>query len=347
MFDVFFQKANELYEGRRPFALAVVVRHVKPISGKAGDKAIILEDGTLHGWIGGGCTRPLIIREARAALRDGRHRLVRIAPTIAPTVDGEADGIIEYTMTCHSGGALDIYIEPVLPKPQLVIFGRTEIAQTLARLGKAVNHRVVVMAPGADTGEFPGADAVYDGVALDEVSLGGPTFAVVATQGEEDEDALTEVLRYDLPYVAFVASRRKSRSVFDALAGRGLDAARLEQIRTPAGLDIGARLPEEIAVSILAEVVLVMRRKLAAADASQAEPVVIEATLRREVLPLGEMSCSHCVLSVEKALSRIEGVAVHRVEIGTAEISYDPGTVPRSRIVEVLAERGYPVLTEA
>ena len=127
MFDVFFNKATELNAARQPFALAIVVRYEKPISGKAGDKAIILADGSLYGWIGGGCTKPLIIQEAQKALADGRPRLVRIAPSS----NTSANGIIEYTMTCHSGGSLDIYIEPVLPKPQLIIFGRTELAQTL------------------------------------------------------------------------------------------------------------------------------------------------------------------------------------------------------------------------
>ncbi len=342
MFDVFFNKATELNAARRPFALAIVVRFETPISGKPGDKAIILADGSLYGWIGVGCTKPLIVQEAQKALADGRPRLVRIAPSS----NASANGIIEYTMTCHSGGSLDIYIEPVLPKPQLVIFGRTELAQTLARLGKVMNYQITVAAPDADPALFPEADHLLHDLDLADVPLAQPTFAIVATQGEDDEAALAEALKHNLPYVAFVASRKKAERVLDYLAENNLPAERLAQVKTPAGLDIGARLPEEIAVSILAEIIAVMSRAEATpTQQSERAPLAVNHVV--ETLHLGEMSCSHCVLTVRKTLEAFPDVMVHQVEIGSTQISYDPAEVNRERIVEALEERGYPVLVEA
>ena len=153
MFDRFLNKAAELLAKGETFVTASVVRFQAPISGKPGDKAIIFADGKMWGWIGGGCAQPVVIKEALKALADGKPRLVRISPTAAPE-----DGIVDYTMTCHSGGTLDIYIEPVLPKPHILIFGRSPLAQTLARLGKTVGYRISVVASGADQEQFPDVD---------------------------------------------------------------------------------------------------------------------------------------------------------------------------------------------
>src|SRR5580658_9876579 len=153
MFDQFLSKAEDLLAKGQPFAVAVVVRYQAPISGKPGNKAIVFPDGKMWGWIGGGCAQPVVIKEALKALADGKPRLVRISPTAAPE-----DGIVDYTMTCHSGGTLDIYIEPVLPKPHILIFGRSPIAQTLARLGRTIGYRISAVAPGADREQFPDVD---------------------------------------------------------------------------------------------------------------------------------------------------------------------------------------------
>ena len=251
-------------------------------------------------------------------------RVVRIAPSS----NASANGIIEYTMTCHSGGSLDIYIEPVLPKPQLVIFGRTELAQTLARLGKVMNYQITVAAPDADPALFPEADHLLHDLDLADVPLAQPTFAIVATQGEDDEAALAEALKHNLPYVAFVASRKKAERVLESLAENNVPVERLAQIKTPAGLDIGARLPEEIAVSILAEIIAVMRRAEATpTQPSEQAPLAVNHVI--ETLHLGEMSCSHCVLTVRKTLEAFPDVMVHQVEIGSTQISYNPAEVNR------------------
>src|ERR1700723_1599853 len=143
MFDQFLNKASELLAKGEPFAVAEVVRYLSPISGKVGDKAIIFADGTVWGWIGGGCAQPAVIKEALKALKDGRPRLVRISPS-----SSQEEGIVVYNITCHSGGTLDIYIEPILPKPHILIFGRSPIAQTLARLGGTIGYRISAVAPG-------------------------------------------------------------------------------------------------------------------------------------------------------------------------------------------------------
>src|SRR5208282_887937 len=149
MFDQFLTKADELLTNNQSFAIAVVVRYQAPISGKPGNKAIIFPDGRMWGWIGGGCAQPLVIQEALKALADGKPRLIRISPSSSPE-----EGIVDFTMTCHSGGTLDIYIEPVLPKPHILILGRSPIAVALARLGKAINYTVSVVAPGVDRENF-------------------------------------------------------------------------------------------------------------------------------------------------------------------------------------------------
>ena len=250
MFDQFLSKADELLSDGQSFAIAVVVRYQAPISGKPGNKAIILLDGKIWGWIGGGCAQPVVVKEALKALADGQPRLIRISPSSSPE-----EGIVDYTMTCHSGGTLDIYIEPVLPKPHILILGRSPVAKTLARLAKAIGYAVSVAAPGADRESFPDSDLVQAELDLGQLKTVPQTFIVVSTQGEGDDEALEQALLTNATYVAFVASKVKAGKILDYLKERGVATDRLSQVRAPAGLDIGAASPEEIAVSILAEII--------------------------------------------------------------------------------------------
>jgi xanthine dehydrogenase accessory factor len=261
MFDRFLDKASELLAKGEPFVTASVVRFQAPISGKPGDKAIIFADGRMWGWIGGGCAQPVVIKEALKALADGKPRLVRISPTGAPE-----DGIVDYTMTCHSGGTLDIFIEPVLPKPHLLILGRSPVAQTLARLGKSIHYRVSVAAPDADREQFPDVDHLQTNLDLAAIKISGDAFVVVSTQGDSDEEALQQAAGSSAGYVAFVASKVKAQKVFEFLREVGVPSERVGQIRAPAGLDIHAASPEEIAVSVLAEIIQVRGSR------AQAEP---------------------------------------------------------------------------
>ena len=250
MFDQFLSKADELLTDGQSFAIAVVVRYQAPISGKPGNKAIIFPDGKIWGWIGGGCAQPVVVKEALKALADGQPRLIRISPSSSPE-----EGIVDYSMTCHSGGTLDIYIEPVLPKPHILILGRSPVAKTLARLGKAIGYAISVVAPGADRESFPDSDLVQAELDLGQLKAAPQTFIVVSTQGEGDEEALEQALLSKAAYVAFVASKTKASKLLGYLKERGVTADRLSQVRAPAGLDITATSPEEIAVSILAEII--------------------------------------------------------------------------------------------
>src|SRR5215470_4696955 len=252
MFDQFLQKAGELVAAGESFAVAVVVRYEAPISSKAGNKAIVFSDGTMWGWIGGGCTQPVVIKEGLKALADGKPRLIRISPSASPE-----EGIVDYTMTCHSGGTVDVFIEPVLPKPQLLILGRSPVAQTLSKLAKAINYGVSVAAPGAEKEKFRDADLVRADLDLCDIKITANAFIVISTQGECDEEALEEAIASPAAYIAFVASKIKAQKIFEYLREKGIAADKLNNIRAPAGLDIHASSPEEIAVSILAEIIQV------------------------------------------------------------------------------------------
>lgn len=252
MWDRFLEKTSDLLSRGDRFAVATVVRCESPTSGKPGDKAIILADGKMWGWIGGGCAQPVVVAEAKKAFQDGKPRLVRISPSEEQPVEG----VVDYPMTCHSGGAMDIYIEPVLPKPQVLILGRSPVAQILAGLARTIHYDVSVVAPEADGENFPGVKlAVRSDFNLDDLKVTAETFVVVSTQGEGDEEALERALQTSAAYVGFVASKTKTKKVFEFLGQKGIGKGKLEQVHAPAGLELGAHSPEEIAVSILAEIV--------------------------------------------------------------------------------------------
>jgi xanthine dehydrogenase accessory factor len=295
MFDRFLNKAAELLAKGETFVTASVVRFQSPISGKPGDKAIIFADGKMWGWIGGGCAQPVVIKEALKALADGKPRLVRISPTAAPE-----DGIVDYTMTCHSGGSLDIYIEPVLPKPHILILGRSPLAQTLARLGKTVGYRISVVAPDADQQQFPDVDLLRVDSNLGDLKIGRETLIVVSTQGEGDEEALEQAARTNAAYVAFVASKVKGQKVFEYLREAGVPSERVGQIRAPAGLDIHASTPEEIAVSILAEIIQLR--------GNRAKPV---AEPKQPAMPVLELPVLNLPLLNEEARDPVCGMLVN------------------------------------
>jgi xanthine dehydrogenase accessory factor len=256
MFDEFLTKAAALRGS--PFAIAIVVGFQAPVSGKPGDKAIIQADGQIWGWIGGGCVQPIVVREALRAIEEGKAKLIRIASTRSSETE---PGVVNYPMTCHGGGAMEIYIEPVLPVPQLLVCGRTVAARALCKLGKAIGFDVIVAAPGSDRQLFPDADCLIENRDVHDLDFARETYIVVSTQGEGDEEALEQAVLTGVPYVSFVASRRKAEKVLQFLADRGIAPELLSRVKAPAGLDIRALGPEEIAVSILAEIILTRRSK--------------------------------------------------------------------------------------
>jgi xanthine dehydrogenase accessory factor len=242
-----------------PYALAMVVNRVAPSSGKPGDKAVILPDGTMKGWIGGGCTRGIVLKEALLAIQQGKPRLVNISP--GAENDPTRKGVVTYNMTCQSGGSVDVYIEPVLPKPHILIMGRSHISMALCKLSKVTGYQVTVVAFGADKITFPEADRVIDAVDLDEKLITPNTYIIVCTQGEGDDIALKNAIESGASYVSFVSSMRKANSIYNSLKKQGIKVEELMRVKTPAGLNINAKLPEEVAISILAEIISKLREE--------------------------------------------------------------------------------------
>jgi xanthine dehydrogenase accessory factor len=247
-----------------PFALATVVRTVAATAAKAGAKAVILPDGTIsEGWIGGGCARAAVLKAAKDALADGRSRLVSVQPPdlladhgVAP--GDEQEGVRFAKNMCPSQGTMDIFVEPVLPRPQVIICGSSPVAVAVADLAKRSGFAVTICAPAAEQAAFAEAERRIEGYAL-PVEEAGARYVVVSTQGRGDEAALSAALAVDVDYVAFVGSRKKADALKAALSERGVPAERLAKLKAPAGLDLGAITPDEIAISILAEIVAVRR----------------------------------------------------------------------------------------
>jgi len=201
----------------------------------------------------------IVRQEAVKALSDGKPRFLRIGPSVSDEVKSEA-GVIEFLMTCHSGVTLEIYIEPVLPQPQLVLIGESPVVEALVRLGRAINFFVVAIDPDATQERFPEADKILTELDLSQLKFTPQTHIVVATHGKYDERALEQILATDAPYIAFVTSKKRGQAAIDYLREIGLPAEKLARIKFPADLDIGAQTPDEIAVSILAEIVHIRRR---------------------------------------------------------------------------------------
>ncbi len=247
-----------------PFALATVIRTVAATAAKAGAKAVILPDGTIsEGWIGGGCARAAVLKAAREALADGKPRLVSVQPPELLEEQGiaageERAGVRFAKNMCPSRGTMDVFVEPVLPRPQIVICGTSPVAVAVAQLARRLGFALTVCAPAAEQAAFADAERRIEGYAL-PVKESGARFVVIATQGRGDEAALQAALAIEAQYVAFVGSRKKAEALKASLARSGIDGERLAKLKAPAGLDLGAITPDEIAVSILAEIIAVRR----------------------------------------------------------------------------------------
>ncbi|MGV8936676.1 MAG: XdhC family protein [Allorhizobium sp.] len=247
------------------FVLATVVRTVSVTAAKAGAKAVIRPDGTIAaGWIGGGCARGAVLRAANAALADGQSRLVSIQPgdllaDLGVKPGEDRDGVHFARNMCPSKGTMDVFIEPVLPRPSLVIFGASPVAMTLCAQARAIGYHVTLAAPQKDLTDVPDADLCVDGFQYESTAK-NQRFIVISTQGRGDEAALKAAIAVRADYYGFVGSGAKMRSLKQELADGGVEANRLDQIKGPAGLDLGAITPEEIALSVLAEITKIRRR---------------------------------------------------------------------------------------
>ena len=251
------QLASELAGRSEAFALATVVRREPPSSARVGDSAVVTPDGEFHGWLGGSCTRPTVIREALAALADEKPRLIGIVRD-PDSISHTRPGLTVFPMACHSGGSVEIYIEPLLPARRLLIFGVSPTARALARLAAVLGYRVEAVDPEASETLFPDAGRLVTSDASVEppgsAQDASRCFAVVATLGQRDEEAAWTASRLMPAYVGVVASRKRFGQMRETLAARGATQEQLDRIANPAGLDIGAQTPEEIALSVLAEI---------------------------------------------------------------------------------------------
>src|SRR5580700_10978434 len=256
---------TQLKAAEEAFVLATVVRTVSVTAAKAGAKAIIRPDGTIvAGWIGGGCARGAVLKAARESLADGEPRMVSVQPEnllaeLGVKPGENRDGVRFAQNMCPSKGTMDVFVEPVLPHPSLVILGGSPVALSLAAQARQLGYHVTVAAPASDLVAAPDADMLIDSFKLGELHQ-AKRFIVVSTQGRGDEAALRSAVATDAAYHAFVGSRRKMAALHDKLVGEGIDASALDRIKAPAGLDLGAITPEEIAMSILAEITVERRR---------------------------------------------------------------------------------------
>ena len=244
------ERAAELRRAGAPFALATVTVSQRPTSARAGAKAIVTAEGALFGWVGGACAQPSVVRHALEALRDGVARVVRLSPEPgAPRA-----GVIELPMTCHSGGTLEVFVEPFLPEPQLVVVGDTPVAHALLAFGRQLGYYTVALG-----NPHSAADVARTTLDFDALSAVRATFVVIASMGDVDEEALLAACRRGADYIALVGSRRRFDALADYLRACGVDAAVIAGIRAPAGLDIQAETAAEIALSVLAEMTQVRR----------------------------------------------------------------------------------------
>jgi xanthine dehydrogenase accessory factor len=267
--------AQRLQQQGQPFALVTVLRVQAPASARPGDKAVVTAQGFSEGWIGGGCAQPAVLRTVRQALADGRARMIRIAPVAnaADQADGaeprELDEVLEFGMACHSGGTLELFVDPVLPQARLVVIGDSPVAVALAGLAPRLGLAVTVIAQGepvALQARFADAQRVLssDDPAAAAAAVGPGALVVVATQGRRDVPGLRAALALGANTVWLVASARKAQVLKAALVTAGHDATAVAAIVAPAGQAVaeqmGAHTPEEIALSVLAAVVAVRRR---------------------------------------------------------------------------------------
>jgi xanthine dehydrogenase accessory factor len=255
----------QMKAAEQAFVLATVVRTVSVTAAKAGAKAIIRPDGTIvAGWIGGGCARGAVLKAAREALADGEPRMVSVRPEnllaeLGVKAGDTREGVRFASNLCPSKGTMDIFVEPVLPHPSLVILGASPVAMSLAAQARQLGYHVTLAAPSADHVAAPDADTLIDSFELGELHP-AKRFVVVSTQGRGDEAALRAAVATEAAYHAFVGSRRKMAALRDKLIAEGVDATALDRVKAPAGLDLGAITPEEIAMSILAEITVERRR---------------------------------------------------------------------------------------
>jgi xanthine dehydrogenase accessory factor len=318
----FFARLAELERERACFAVATVVARRAPVSSHLGDHALVFADGAMDGFVGGSCSRDIVRREALRALRSGQPRLVQIRPDALGTANVEiagasarpalsAEDCVVVAMGCASEGAVDVYIEPHLPLPRLIVVGDTPVADALARVAAQIRYDVVRVVLAGELAALAPVAGVRP-IALESLATHltdagrdacAQLVAVVASQGHYDEEALAPLLAARPAFVGLLASRRRARSVGAVLAQNGVPPEQLATLRTPVGLDIGARGPGDVAIAILAEII-------ATNAAANGAPVVDAREAIAHVHDTGTAIDPVCGMEVDAATAR------HRFEHG-------------------------------
>jgi xanthine dehydrogenase accessory factor len=256
MWNDIMELADKLRADGEPFVIATVVAYKSPQSAKPGSKAIIKPDGSISGWIGGGCVQPIVIREAQEVMNTGKPKLVNIS---AEATHGDWTEDEAYLMTCQGGGSVEIYLEPVLPKSELLIVGNSPVAQILTGLGRLLDFKVFVADPDAEREQFPEADVVLTDLESLRGRIDSRSYVVVATMGNGDEEGLEAVVGTQPQYIGLVASKEKARSLFQYIRDKGTPDEDIARVKCPAGLELGAESLPEIALSVMAEITQLRR----------------------------------------------------------------------------------------
>ena len=270
-------EAVELSEQRVPYVLATVVWRRGPSSGPQGSKAVVLADGTVRGWLGGACAEPSVVRHARECLATGEPALLFLGQP--DDLDGRSqEGVRSIAMACESEGALEVYLEPHRPEPQVIAVGRSPAVDALAELAIAVGWQATVVDDGGNPDEHVRSELVRTKLDLSGLGIDGATAVVVATQGHYDDLALEAALACDAGYVGLVASPKRAAVVIDHLRSRGVVPDDLDRVHAPAGLDLGAVANVEIAVAVMADLVARRAKGELVAGPSSESPRRVEAT---------------------------------------------------------------------
>jgi xanthine dehydrogenase accessory factor len=250
MSNEFFEKLAELNAAEVPFAVATVIKISGSVSAKTGAKSIIDSKGvTLYGWVGGGCAEEAVREAALESLRDGQTRIVPL------DLDDEILGI---GMPC--GGTMEVYVEPYKPRPELMIIGHGRIAEVLAQLAHTVHFSITVNDSGASREAFPMAEhLITSDLDFSKMQVGPQTYVVVVTQHKGDQHSIKKALEGEGPYIGLVASTKRAKLVFEYLLDEGVSPEDLKRVHSPAGLDFAGTTPEEIALSIVGEMVAIRR----------------------------------------------------------------------------------------
>ena len=250
MSNEYFEKLAELNAAEVPFAVATVIKITGSVSAKTGAKSIIDGNGeTLFGWVGGGCAEEAVREAALESLQDGQTRIVPL------DLDDEILGV---GMPC--GGTMEVYVEPYKPRPELMIIGHGRIAEVLAELAHTVHFSITVNDSGATREAFPLAEhLITSDLDFSKMQVGPQTYVVVVTQHKGDQHSIKKALEGEGPYIGLVASTKRAKLVFEYLLDEGVAPEELKRVHSPAGLDFAGTTPEEIALSIVGEMVAIRR----------------------------------------------------------------------------------------